>query len=433
MTSIPATSPGSRLRGQYDDATRRPAWRWSATCGRSAPAGRGAGAAGNPAAGQARGVPTTDSMPRQQPAGDADRCRRRDVSASTGNQVLAIEAHTGKEVWRYLMPLGMATTARGVAYWPGDGRLAPRILLTAGPRLVALDAATGMPARGFGRNGIVEIAVPWNGVPTIYRNIAILGATTGEVALSVPGDTRAFDIRTGKHLWDFHTVPLPGELGHETWLDHGWRNRSGVERVGVVHDARRRARNPLHAGRGSGRQLLGRRSTGQQPLRQLDRRGQRRDRQVSLALPDGSPRSLGCGHAQSARSRGRRSERPPHSGARIGRQDRLHVHPRSRDRETDLRRRRTAGAERQRTRRVVLADATISDQAGASALARRIQQRARHGSTRRHVGATCRRVPGAVGQERRLRQRRGRSRRSAFTRRASRRRARSSSPAAPEA
>ena len=64
-----------------------------------------------------------------------------------GNQVLAIEAHTGKEIWRYLMPLGMATTARGVAYWPGDGRLAPRILLTAGPRLVALDAATGFPSR----------------------------------------------------------------------------------------------------------------------------------------------------------------------------------------------------------------------------------------------------------------------------------------------
>ncbi len=145
-----------------------------------------------------------------------------------GNQVLAIEAHTGKEVWRYLMPLGMETTARGVAYWPGDGRLAPRILLTAGPRLVALDAATGIPAAGFGRNGIVEIAVPWNGVPTIYRNIAILGATTGEVALSAPGDTRAFDIRTGKHLWDFHTVPLPGEVGHDTWLDRGWRNRSGV-------------------------------------------------------------------------------------------------------------------------------------------------------------------------------------------------------------
>jgi quinoprotein glucose dehydrogenase len=145
-----------------------------------------------------------------------------------GNEVLALDADTGKEVWRYQMPRGMTTTARGVAYWPGDGSLAPRILLTAGARLVALDAATGQPATGFGRDGVVEILVPWNGVPTIYRNVAILGATTGEVPLGSPGDTRAFDVRTGVKLWQFHNVPLPGEIGHDSWLDHGWRGRSGA-------------------------------------------------------------------------------------------------------------------------------------------------------------------------------------------------------------
>ena len=145
-----------------------------------------------------------------------------------GNQVLALDADTGKEVWRTVLPKYVATTARGVAYWPGDGQLAPRILLTAGPRLLALDAATGEPSAGFGTNGMIEIAVPWNGVPTIYKNVAILGATTGEIALAEPGDTRAFDVRTGKKLWDFHTVPLPGELGNNTWLDNGWRARSGV-------------------------------------------------------------------------------------------------------------------------------------------------------------------------------------------------------------
>ena len=197
--------------------------------GGAAQTGRGAGGAGNPAAGQGRGAAVdalgaTGSNPQATPivVGGVMYLPAR------GNQVLAIEAHTGKEVWRYVMPPGMSTTARGVAYWAGDGRLSPRIVLTAGPRLLALDAATGQPATGFGRNGVVEIAVPWNGVPTIYRNIAILGATVGEVALAEPGDTRAFDLRTGAHLWDFHTVPLPGELGHETWLDRGWRNRSGV-------------------------------------------------------------------------------------------------------------------------------------------------------------------------------------------------------------
>ena len=108
------------------------------------------------------------------------------------------------------------------------GASAARILLTAGPRLVALDAATGQPAAGFGRDGIVEILVPWNGVPVIYKNVAILGATTGEVPLGPPGDTRAFDVRTGAKLWQFHNVPLPGETGHDSWLDDGWRGRSGT-------------------------------------------------------------------------------------------------------------------------------------------------------------------------------------------------------------
>jgi glucose dehydrogenase len=196
--------------------------------GEGAPvAGRGAGAAGNPAAGGRGAVPAV------QPAGSNPQATPIVIGGvmylpARGNQVLALEADGGKEIWRHELPAGVATTARGVAYWPGDGRIAPRILLTAGPKLLALDAATGAPSAGFGAKGVVEIAVPWNGVPTIYKNVAILGATVGEVALAAPGDTRAFDVRTGKRLWDFHTVPLPGELGHNSWLDHGWRNRSGV-------------------------------------------------------------------------------------------------------------------------------------------------------------------------------------------------------------
>jgi quinoprotein glucose dehydrogenase len=145
-----------------------------------------------------------------------------------GNQVLAVDADTGRERWRYELPPGMSTTARGVAYWPGDATSVPRILLTAGPRLVALDAATGKLAAGFGREGMAEILVPWNGVPVIYKNLAILGATTGENPLGPPGDTRAFDVRSGRKVWQFHTVPAPGEVGHDSWLDHGWRGRSGT-------------------------------------------------------------------------------------------------------------------------------------------------------------------------------------------------------------
>jgi glucose dehydrogenase len=145
-----------------------------------------------------------------------------------GNQVIAFDAETGKEIWRYQMPPSVTSDARGVAYWPGEAGLAPRILVTAGPRLLALDAATGRPAAGFGRDGYVEIMVPWRGVPVIYKHVAILGAYPGEVPLGPTGDTRAFDVRTGKKLWQFQTVPLPGQPGHETWLDFGWRDRSGT-------------------------------------------------------------------------------------------------------------------------------------------------------------------------------------------------------------
>ncbi len=195
----------------------------------TAPEGRGAGpATANQTAVQGRGA-----APPPEPEGSNPQATPIVIDGvmylpARGNQVLALEADTGKEMWRHQLPANVTTTARGVAYWPGDGRTAAQILLTAGPKLVALDAATGNPAPGFGSKGIVEIAVPWNGVPVIYKNIAILGATTGEIAMGEPGDTRAFDVRTGARVWDFRTVPLPGELGHNTWLDNGWRGRSGV-------------------------------------------------------------------------------------------------------------------------------------------------------------------------------------------------------------
>jgi quinoprotein glucose dehydrogenase len=165
---------------------------------------------------------------------------------AAGNQILALDAATGKEIWRYT--IDGDSTGRGVAYWPGDRNNPDRVLFTASPpkvkmgssqfnagnaanppaRLMALDAATGKPSEGFGTNGSADIGVPWNGVPVVFRNLVMLGATVGEVPDGPPGDTRAFDARTGKNLWEFHTVPRPGEPGHDTWLNEGWKNRSGV-------------------------------------------------------------------------------------------------------------------------------------------------------------------------------------------------------------
>jgi quinoprotein glucose dehydrogenase len=145
-----------------------------------------------------------------------------------GSRVLALDAETGKQIWEYKLP-GFTTSARGVAYWPGEGNTPPRILLTAGPRLVAINAITGEAAAGFGKDGVADITIGWNGVPLIYKHAAILGATVGEVSQGgEPGDSRAFDVRTGAKLWEFHSVPRPGEIGHETWLNDGWKQRSGT-------------------------------------------------------------------------------------------------------------------------------------------------------------------------------------------------------------
>jgi quinoprotein glucose dehydrogenase len=145
-----------------------------------------------------------------------------------GGRVLALDADTGKLVWEYKLPTG-STTARGVAFWPGDNANPARILFTAGKRLVAVNAITGEAPSGFGENGSVDIKVGWNGAPLIYKNVVMLGATVGEISQGGdPGDSRAFDARTGAKLWEFHSVPRPGEPGHEGWLDDGWKERSGV-------------------------------------------------------------------------------------------------------------------------------------------------------------------------------------------------------------
>ena len=145
-----------------------------------------------------------------------------------GNKVLAFEAHTGREIWRHELPRGFNSSSHGVAYWPGERGTAPRILMTAGARLIALDAATGARAAGFGTDGVVDIAVGWSGVPLVYRNVVMLGATVGEVPNGPPGNTRAFDARTGKKLWEFSTIAQPGRPGHDSWADEGWKGRSGA-------------------------------------------------------------------------------------------------------------------------------------------------------------------------------------------------------------
>ena len=154
-----------------------------------------------------------------------------------GNRVLALEPETGKEIWSYQRKSGLVS-ARGVAYWAGDGTSGPRLFFTSGHQMVALSAKTGQPDPGFGDGGEITMDVPFAEVPTIYKNIIIVGANVygpgeqnlhpqDEVSAGVPGDSRAYDARTGRKLWDFHSIAQPGEVGHNTWADDSWKGRGG--------------------------------------------------------------------------------------------------------------------------------------------------------------------------------------------------------------
>jgi glucose dehydrogenase len=157
-----------------------------------------------------------------------------------GNRVVALDADTGSEKWAYTLPAPAAPAAgaapagpppsfstRGVGYWPGDASTPARILVMAGTRMMALDAATGQLSAGFGDGGAIEVGISYGGSVTIARDVAIIGAATLENNPGVPGNPRAFDVRTGRKLWEFQTVPQEGQPYNETW-GNGWKGRSGT-------------------------------------------------------------------------------------------------------------------------------------------------------------------------------------------------------------
>ncbi len=144
-----------------------------------------------------------------------------------GNLVVALDADTGKEVWRYQLPRGQASS-RGVAYWPGDKDNPPRIIFTSGNDLVGLNANTGKLDPGFGKEGTVDMTIGYGGVPTIFKNLVMVGAASLENPVGPYANERAYDARTGAKLWEFQNVALPGQPGHETWLNDGWKDRAGT-------------------------------------------------------------------------------------------------------------------------------------------------------------------------------------------------------------
>ena len=166
--------------------------------------------------------------------------------STPSNRVIALDAETGKDIWRFDPQAGRAGPRhflqhRGVAYWHGKSGDDGRILYgTFDGRLIALDAKTGKPCRAFGKDGTVDLragvadAYPAaeysvTSPPTIYQDLVITGAAVPEYPSKGPsGQVRAFDVRSGKLAWTFHTIPRPGEMGHESWEGDAWKERTGA-------------------------------------------------------------------------------------------------------------------------------------------------------------------------------------------------------------
>src|ERR1700743_1744781 len=164
-------------------------------------------------------------------------------------KVIALDAVTGKLLWKFDSGVKAEQPARGVAYWT-DGKEG-RVLAGVMNYLYALDPATGKPIPSFGENGRIDlrknlrgdyqvqsIALTTPGI--VYKDLIIVGGEMPETLPAPPGDIRAYDVRTGALRWSFHTIPHPGEFGYETWPKDAWKTSGAANNwAGMSLDAER--------------------------------------------------------------------------------------------------------------------------------------------------------------------------------------------------
>lgn len=173
------------------------------------------------------------------------------VTAGSRRDVVCLDAANGELLWLYRIDEGERAihaprqlSGRGLAYW-SDGREERIVYVTPGYQLIALDAATGVPAKGFGVNGIVDLKknndqdldlitadIGLHATPLVARNTVVVGAA--HLAGNAPrhrggpkGYIRGFDVKTGRRKWIFHTIPRKGEFGYDTWLREGEAEQAG--------------------------------------------------------------------------------------------------------------------------------------------------------------------------------------------------------------
>jgi quinoprotein glucose dehydrogenase len=217
------------------------------------------------------------------------------ATAGTRRSVIALDAATGEMIWVHRYPEGARganaprqLSGRGLAYW-SDGRSDQRILyVTPGYRLIALDAKTGQPVKTFGKDGVVDLKVGvlvganqqidletgeigLHSTPTVVKDIVLVGSAMKEGMTikthnNTKGLARAFDVRTGRLIWTFNTIPKPAEEGGATWLDNSWavNGNTGVwtqitvdEELGLVYLPVESPSSDYYGGKRPGNNLFG--------------------------------------------------------------------------------------------------------------------------------------------------------------------------------
>jgi quinoprotein glucose dehydrogenase len=217
------------------------------------------------------------------------------TTAGTRRSVIALDGTSGELLWTHRYPEGKRGAAaprqlsgRGLSYWT-DGKGDERILyVTPGYRLIALNAKTGEMIRTFGKDGVVDMKVGvvygdgkqidletgeigLHSTPAVVKDVVLVGSAMKE-GMTVTthnnskGLARAYDVRTGKMLWQFNTIPRPGEFGNDTWLNNSWaiNGNTGVwtqitvdEELGLVYLPVESPTSDYYGGKRPGNNLFG--------------------------------------------------------------------------------------------------------------------------------------------------------------------------------
>jgi quinoprotein glucose dehydrogenase len=164
-------------------------------------------------------------------------------------KVFALDAASGKLLWKFDSGIKGTQPDRGLAFWSSEKD--KRVLVGVMNFLYALDAATGKPIATFGHDGRIDLrgdlgrspekqSVALTSPGIVYKDVIIVGGRNPEALPAAPGDVRAYDVRSGKLRWSFHTIPHPGEFGYETWPKDAWTQSGAANNwAGMAVDTKR--------------------------------------------------------------------------------------------------------------------------------------------------------------------------------------------------